>query len=95
MYDHIIGGAIAGLGYSLLGYGKNLKEKEESFDWTKFGKSIVICTVVGGVTGYTGADFNAALTGSMGIAITSVVNNAVRFVKTFLEKKGVKLKKKK
>lgn len=57
-YVGILWGAVSGIGWGILGYGRE-KQKENSknpvsFSWKNFLKTIVIGAIVGAYAGYTG-----------------------------------------
>ena len=57
-------GAAAGLGNALVGFASKWSKNDarsEAFDPLKFGRTVLIGTVVGGVYGYTGMDLSSVL----------------------------------
>ena len=87
MIEQIGAGIIAGAAYGILGWQKEVvKKKGTKVDWKKLAKTIVICGVVGGITAYSGADFNIAITGGLGIGVTKVVSLVLRIGKSWLAK---------
>ena len=75
----MIYGSISGVGYSLVGWQKNKKDK--GFDWIQLVKCVAIGVLVGAAAGYTGQDFNMLVTGSMGVGVTKVVDLVIGFFK--------------
>jgi len=86
MIEQIIYGAITGLVYSGAGWLKEEDIKKADFDYTKLLKSVVICAVVGGIAGYSNADFGILITSSTGIAITKAVSIVWKIGKKYLKK---------
>ena len=77
MIGSIITGALAGLGYGLLGFGKNKRKKGNEFSLVKTIKPIVICAIVGGIAAYVGMDLSSmgvVMTSSIGISVTKVID---------------------
>ena len=79
MYNKIIQGIETGLAYALAGKLKSDKLKGTKFnpikvDYYKLSKTVVICTIVGAISGYYNKDMTLLMTGSIGIAVTNLVN---------------------
>jgi len=76
--NQIVVGILTGIGYALLGFGKNKKQdKRTKFSWKQLLKSVVICGIVGGIAGYQGLDlgnFSILMTSSLGITTTKIVD---------------------
>jgi len=76
--NQIVVGVLTGIGYALLGFGKNKrKDKNTKLCWKKMLKSVVICAVVGGIAAYQGLDlgnFTAIMTSSLGITATKLID---------------------
>ena len=97
MIEQIIYGIITGVTYALAGWQKNVQTNkkifnDEKFKWNKLIKSILVCSIVGGISGYIQSDFNILIIGSMGIGVTKAVD---LIYKLFKEKVTIFLKKEK
>jgi len=86
MYEQIIAGVVTGIGYSIIGWKKQIKKKKSKFAWLKLVKSVVICSIVGGIAGYLNTDFNVALTGTVGIGVTKGVSIVWDLIKKYFVK---------
>ena len=75
MWANILQGAIGGAVFAFTGYAKNQK-KDEGFDFFKFGTSIVVAAVIGGIAGYAGMEYGAVadmtLAGGFGLGIENL-----------------------
>lgn len=76
MIEEILSGATGGIIYSLSGW----KSTEDSFDFKKLGKSILISGIVGAICAITGQQFDEAIIGTLGIGITALVNKGLKIL---------------
>ena len=74
MLEQTLYGILSGTAYAFAGWQGQTKKKDIEFDWKKLGKSVVGCSIVGAVAGYTGQDFNLLVTGSLGVGVTKGVS---------------------
>lgn len=89
MYEKIIAGVIAGVGYSIIGWKKTVdKDKKTKFEWLKLGQSVAICGIVGGFSGYTGQEFGILITGMVGVGVTKLVNSIWKIIFNFIKKRN-------
>ena len=76
-------GVITGIGYALLGFGKNKKQDPGTkFKWLQLFKTVIICGVVGGIAGWQGLDlgsFTIIMNASLGITTTKIIDTLWHF----------------
>lgn len=88
MYEQIIAGVVAGIGYSIVGWQKQPKKSKRKWDWGKLGKSVIVCGIVGGIAGYSNSDIGIMMTGTVGIGITKMVSLVIDLYKNRFKKKS-------
>lgn len=83
MIEQIVYGVVTGLGYSILGWQANQTKENATagFEWRKLLKSVIVCSAVGGLAGYTGQDFNMLIVGSVGVGATKTLDLIWKFIK--------------
>lgn len=91
MFEQIVAGVLAGVAYSLAGWQKGLAKKNvvPDFNWAKLGKSVAICALVGGVAGWQSLDFNVVVVGGLGVAVTNLVNLAIKILPSWFDRIGL------
>jgi hypothetical protein len=87
MIEGLIGGAIAGIGYGIVGYVKN-KEDFEDFDWKQFGSTVLGSAFIGAYAFYVGAGIDVVSAGAIGVVVTQAAKKIVGIIVEELEKRG-------
>ena len=77
MIEQIIHGSIGGLAVAITGAGKSKKK----FQWSKFGSSIVVATIVGGLAASQGIDYGLLANSGLAAGIAVIVENAGKILK--------------
>ena len=88
MYEKIIAGVVTGIGYSIVGWQKEIDTKDREFKWGKLGRNVAICSIVGGIAGYNNIEIGVLMTGTVGIGVTKIVSLIIKFVKNRFMKKA-------
>ena len=79
MLEKVLQGALAGVAYSLVGYGK--KTKVPDFSWIRLGTTIVLGGVAGAIVEFTGQDMDVMFTMLVSGGFAGIVENGFKLVK--------------
>ena len=93
MISQILTGVVTGAGYAVAGWQASAKPNVE-LDLKRLTKTAVVCAVVGGIVGYSGADFNLAITGALGITTDKIIGMLWKVFGKKIMKVVTKIKKK-
>ena len=80
MLGNIISGVVGGVIFGFSGYLKNQK-KDEGFDCTKLGITVLVAGIIGAIAGYTGMEYGAAADATLAGGLGLVAENLVKGVK--------------
>lgn len=73
MIEQVIAGAVGAAFYGFTVYQK--KKRKQDFDWNKFGPTVVIGAIIGGVAGWQGLEYNMVVDATwVGMATVLVQN---------------------
>jgi hypothetical protein len=72
-YLMILQGMAGGLAVSLAGFSKS--GKKESFDWLKFGQTLIVSAIIGGIAAFTNQDYGLVANSAIAAGITGIVEN--------------------
>ena len=87
MLASIIYGIGMGAGYAVKGWFSKAKTENSEFDWMKFGSTLVVGGVVGGVGAYLGLTYEAASVSLETIGLLTVVDaGAIAFLHALKKK---------
>lgn len=87
MIEGLIGGAIAGVAYGIVGYVK-ANEDFESFDWIKFSSTVLGSAVIGAYAFYAGVGIDIVSAGAIGVVVTQAAKKIVSIIVKELNKRG-------
>lgn len=75
----VLWGAVSGIGWGILGYGRE-KQKDEklSFSWKYFLKTVIIGAIVGAYAGYTGLPMEAVIA-------TPIIDKVINIISGFFK----------
>lgn len=99
--EAIFGGAIAGLGYGLSAYFRNIqktgdKDKYKNLDWGKLTITVVVAAVCGGIAGARGIGISVVESSAAGGMVAVVVEKLYKGAKEWwMKRKATKAGKKK
>lgn len=87
MIESILLGVLAGVGYGITGYAKHIRRgKLEKFDPYKFGQSVIVGGIVGGISGAMGISLETTHQFFLNIGGVTLVENLKKFfVRKFLQ----------
>jgi len=69
----ILGGAIAGAAYGIVGYVRNNEDGLEQFDWNSFVPTVLGSAAIGGYAFYSGGAIDIVSSSAIGVVITQAV----------------------
>ena len=78
MYEKIVQGAIAGLAYALVGYGK--KTKLPDFKWTRLASTVILGAFAGAIAGVYGGEIGTTYTMLLSAGFASMAENAIKLI---------------
>ncbi len=78
MYEKIVQGAIAGLAYALVGYGK--KTKMPDFKWPRVASSLVLGAVAGAIAGFSGTEIGVTYTMLLSAGFAGMAENFIKLI---------------
>jgi hypothetical protein len=87
MIEGLIGGAVAGVAYGIVGY-VNSKKEFEDFDWLQFGSTVLGSAVIGAYAYYIGGSIDVVSAGAVGVVVTQAAKKIVGIIVEQLEKRG-------
>jgi hypothetical protein len=87
MIEGLIGGAIAGVAYGIVGYVKSKKDFED-FDWKQFSSTVLGSAVIGAYAFYVGGSIDVVSAGAIGVVVTQFSKKIVGIIVEELEKRG-------
>lgn len=76
MFEYIIAGALAGIGYGLVGYYQNKQEYAEEFDIRYIVPTVAGSAFFGAAAAYLGQDISVIATSAIGVAVTQTLRHA-------------------
>ena len=87
--EAILGGAVAGLGYGLSAYFRNIqktgdKDKYKNLDWGKLSITVGVAAICGGIAGARGVGISVVESSAAGGMVAIVVEKLYKGVKEWL-----------
>jgi hypothetical protein len=87
MIEGLIGGAVAGVSYGIIGYVKS-KEDFEDFDWVQFGSTVLGSAVIGAYAFYVSGSIDVVSASAVGVVVTQFSKKIVGIIVEELNKRG-------
>lgn len=86
MIEGLIGGAIAGAAYGIVGYVRN-KEVDDEFDWNYFIPSVAGAALVGAYAQYSGLAIDVVSASAIGVVVTQAARKLWNVAIQYYERK--------
>jgi hypothetical protein len=87
MIEGLIGGAIAGVAYGIVGYVK-ANENLDNFDWKQFGSTVLGSAVIGAYAFYVSGSIDVVSASAVGVVVTQFSKKIVGIIVEELNKRG-------
>lgn len=78
----IVGGAIAGTAYGILGYVRNNDDGLEEFDWHTFIPTVLGSAAIGGYAYYSGGAIDIIASSAIGVVITQAAKKLYDYARS-------------